>query len=84
MAVRQAKTIIMIHFKSKGGSTSAKVWLIVIEDYRVGKDITNDKDIVKNIEQVIQRRLDNALLSMSDILQYRSTTGLICADLYTK
>ena len=54
--VRQAKTITLIHFQSKGGSTSAKVWLIVIEDYRVGKDITNDKDVVKNIEQVIQRR----------------------------
>ena len=58
--VRQAKTITLIHFQSKGGSTSAKVWLIVIEDYRVSMDITNVKDIVKNIEQVIQRRLDDA------------------------
>ena len=50
------------------------------EEFRVGKDLTKDKNIVKHFEQVIQKRLNNAWLNMSDMLQDRSAAGLSYTD----
>ena len=33
---------------------------LAYEEFRDGKDLTEDKDIVKYFEQVIQKRLNNA------------------------